>query len=60
MRQARLDEVKKAYQFVVNYGTKFGNPKMISNVENTIKKTFNKSPDEMLYIIYGIELPGAE
>jgi len=60
MRQARLDEVKKAYQFVVNYGTKFGNPKMIGNVENTIKKTFNKSPDEMLYIIYGIELPGAE
>jgi hypothetical protein len=60
MRQARLDEVKQAYQFVVNYGTKFGNPKIISNVENTIKKTFNKSPDEMLYILYGIELPGLE
>lgn len=56
-RQARLDEVKKAYEFVANYSMKFENYKIIQSVENTINRTFAKSPEEKLYVLYDVELP---
>ena len=55
-RQARLDEVKRAYQFIVNYATKFDNFQIISSVESTINRTFAKSPEEAMYILYDLDL----
>ena len=56
-RQARLDEVKKAYEFAANYSMKFENYTIIQSVENTINRTFAKSPEEKLYVLYDVELP---
>jgi len=53
----RLDEIKRAYQFAANYSAKFGNYSIISSVESTIDRTFAKSPEEAMYIKYGLELP---
>jgi len=56
-RQARLDEVKRAYEFAANYSAKFDNFNIVKSVERTIKRTFSKSPEEEMYILYDIELP---
>jgi len=56
-RQVRLDEIKKAYEFAANYATKFGNYQILSSIESTINRTFAKSPEEAMYVLYGLELP---
>ena len=56
-RQVRLDEIKRAYEFAVNYSMKFGNYKIMQSVESTINRTFSKSPEEKLYVLYDVELP---
>jgi hypothetical protein len=52
-----LDEVVKAYDFAANYSAKFENYDIVSSVESTIKRTFKDSPEEAMYILYGVELP---
>ena len=56
-RKARLDEVKRAYEFAIAYSDKYSNPKIVQDFERTIKSTFRKSKDEQRYILYDIELP---
>jgi hypothetical protein len=56
-RKARLDEVVKAYDFAANYSAKFENYDILNSVEMTIKGTFKDSPEEAMYILYGVELP---
>jgi len=56
-RQVRLDEIKKAYEFAANYATKFDNYKILASIESTINRTFAKSPEEAMYVLYGLELP---
>ena len=56
-RQARLDEVKKAYEFTANYANKFQNYQILASVESTINRTFADSPEEAMYVLYGLELP---
>ena len=56
-RKARLDEVVRAYDFTANYSAKFENYDIVSSVESTIKRTFKDSPEEAMYILYGVELP---
>jgi hypothetical protein len=55
-RKARLDEVKLAYEFASTYSAEFGNYDIISSVIRTIENKFRKSPEEMMYIIYDVEL----
>lgn len=55
-RKARLDEVKLAYQFAATYSAEFGNYDIISSVIRTIENKFRTSPEEMMYIIYDVEL----
>jgi hypothetical protein len=56
-RQARLDEIKEAYNFVSNYAAKFNNFELTRNVINTIENKFSNSPAEKMYILYDIDLP---
>lgn len=56
-RKARLDEVVKAYNFASNYSAKFKNYDIVNSVESTIKRTFKDSPEEVMYVLYGVELP---
>jgi hypothetical protein len=56
-RKARLDEVVKAYDFAVNYSSKFENYSIANSAESTIKRTFKDSPEEVMYVLYGVELP---
>lgn len=56
-RKARLDEVRASYEFIVNYGSHFGNPQMISQTSDFVRRTFARSRPEMMYILYGKELP---
>jgi hypothetical protein len=56
-RKARLDEVRASYEFIVNYGSHFGNPQMISKTSDFVRRTFARSRPEMMYILYGKELP---
>ena len=56
-RKARLDEVRKAYEFAANFSAKYDNYSIIASVESTINRTFAKSPEEAMYILYGLELP---
>jgi len=56
-RKARLDEVLKAYNFAANYSAKFQNYDIVNSVESTIKRTFKDSPEEVMYVLYGVELP---
>jgi len=56
-RKARLDEVVRAYDFAANYSTKFENYDIVNSVEMTIKGTFKDSPEEVMYVLYGVELP---
>ena len=55
-RKARLDEVKLAYEFASTYSAEFGNYDIISSVIRTVENKFRKSPEEMMYIIYDVEL----
>lgn len=56
-RQARLDEIKEAFNFVSNYAAKFNNFELTRNVINTIENKFSKSPAEKMYILYDVDLP---
>jgi len=56
-RKARLDEVKRAYQFAANFSSKFNNYSVVASVESTVNRTFAKSPEEAMYILYDLELP---
>ena len=56
-RKARLDEIRKAYEFAANFSAKYDNYSIIQSVESTINRTFAKSPEEAMYILYGLELP---
>jgi len=56
-RQARLDEIKEAYNFVSNYAAKFNNFELTRNVINTIENKFSRSPAEKMYILYDVDLP---
>ena len=56
-REARLDEVRASYEFIVNYGSHFGNTQMISQTTDFVRRTFARSRPEMMYILYGKELP---
>lgn len=56
-RKARLDEVRASYEFIVNYGSHFGNTKMISQTSDFVRRTFARSRPEMMYVLYGKELP---
>jgi hypothetical protein len=56
-RRARLDEVRASYEFIVNYGSHFGNTRMIAETTDFIKRTFARSVPEKMYILHGVELP---
>jgi len=56
-RQARLDEIRAAYKFSAAYSSKFNNFKIVGDVLQTIQRKFRKSPAEIMYILYNVELP---
>ena len=58
-RQARLDEVKQAFQFVSLYASNFENYTLIDNVLRTIENKFRNSPEEFMYVVYDVELEPA-
>ncbi len=57
VRKAHLDEVKQAYQYGVTYGEAKDNYDLIDKFENQVRRKFGRSPEELDYILYDMELP---
>lgn len=57
VRKAHLDEVKQAYQYGVTYGEAKDNYDLIDKFENQVRRKFGRSPAELDYILYDMELP---
>lgn len=56
-RRARLDQVREAYQTIVQYGEHFENYDLQNNAEKNLTRSFRDDEDALLYIMYDIPLP---
>jgi len=56
-RRARLDQVREAYQTIVQYGEHFKNYDLQANAEKNLNRSFRDDQDALLYVMYDIPLP---
>jgi len=56
-RRARLDQVKEAYQTIVQYGEHFENYELIDKAQKNLNTSFRNDDDALYYVLYDIPLP---
>jgi hypothetical protein len=56
-RRARLDQVKEAYQTIVQYGEHFENYDLIDKAQKNLNTSFRNDDDALYYVLYDIPLP---
>ena len=56
IREARLMEIKQAYEFGVTYGETFENYDLIEKFEKSVRQKFRGSYQEIDYILYDVPL----